>query len=100
MCEACIHCSMDVNADALMAALKMSGQNVEQMQTTMAMLQAMRVLRDKPNDPYALMGMMAQINPKYRPMAALLRALGQNNNAEGKAENAEEPFVQRNHYEE
>ena len=87
---------MNVNTDALLAALKMSGENVEQAQSAMAIVQAMRVLHDKPNDPYALMGVMAQINPKYRAMAGLLRALAQQESAE----KADDVFVQRNHNEE
>ena len=95
---------MNVDTDAMLAAMKMAGQDVAAAQRMMAALRAVRTLHDNPNpDPMTLMGMMAQLNPKYNAMAALAKALiqgGKEESKEAPTPSGSEPFVQRNHFEE
>lgn len=94
---------MNVDTNALLAALKMSGQDVAQAQRTLAALQTMRTLRENPSpDAMSVVSLLAQINPKYHAMAALARALQASDAPIAKEEKPteSEPFVQRNHFEE
>lgn len=101
---------MDVNADALTAALKMAGQDTADMDKTLRVIKTMQAIRAKGATPDTVMSLLAQYDPKYAAMAALLRALQTANPTEQQAEPADkgkqdakqaestEPFVQYNHF--
>ena len=87
---------MELNTEALAAALKMSGQDTAQLDKTIKMVKMVNVIRENGATPETMMTFLAQFNPKYAAMAALVRALG---TAEQKQEpTAAADYEQYNHF--
>ncbi len=69
-----------MNPEALSAALKLAGQDTAQMDKTLRLIKTMQVIRSEGATPSAMLTLMAQYDPKYAAMAALVKAMGANQN--------------------
>ena len=87
---------MDVNPEALSAALKMAGQDTADIDKTLRLVRTVEHIRRDGATPDGLISLLAQYDPRYAAMAALARALG----AVPTAASAEpsRPDVQYNHF--
>lgn len=91
---------MDVNADALAAALKMAGENTVDMEHTLRLIHTMQAIQRDGANPQTMMNLMAQYNPRFAAMSALVRALAQGGAAESEPKGDAPPDdgVQYNHF--
>ena len=101
---------MEVNSEALAAALKMAGQDTAEMEKTLRVLRMVKTIQANGLTPENMMALMAQYNPKYAAMAALMRNLQasaaaetestapQNPPSETNRNTEAQPFVQYNHF--
>ena len=66
---------MEVNSEALAAALKMAGQDTAGLDKTLRVIKSVQSIQSQGATPVTLMALLAQYDPKYAAMAALMRAL-------------------------
>lgn len=66
---------MDINSDALQAALKLAGQDTANLDKTLRLIKALNAIRTEGTTPDAMMALLAQYNPKYAALSALLKAM-------------------------
>ena len=88
---------MEVNSEALAAALKMAGQNTQDLDKTLRVIKTVESIRRDGPTPTALLALLAQYDPRYAAMAALMRALG-TANAEPTQNAKPDDSVQYNHF--
>jgi hypothetical protein len=88
---------MEVNSDALSAALKMAGQNSADLDKTLRMIRSVQSIQKEGATPVTMLNLLAQYDPKYAAMAALMRALSNGETVNGKEPPADDG-VQYNHF--
>jgi len=69
---------MKNDLEALVAAMKITGQDTTDIDKMTRLVRAVQTIQREGATPDAMLGLLAQNNPKFAAMAALVKALGAN----------------------